>query len=162
MLDIEPGRRAVQGLEIAMILVSGGTGFVGAAVVRELLRRADHVAVLGRDRGKIRSKFGAEVEAREGDVRDPATLSPAFAGVDVGRVIADAALKPEAAGHIFEIGGPEVMSMNDVVTTALEVQGKKRRLLHQPVFLGKTIGTLSALLPSPPLTPDAIDFITEP
>jgi hypothetical protein len=35
-------------------------------------------------------------------------------------------------------------------------------LLHQPVFVGKAIGTLSGILPSPPLSADAIDFITEP
>ena len=34
--------------------------------------------------------------------------------------------KPEAANQVFELGGPEVMSMNDVVKTALEVQGKKK------------------------------------
>ena len=45
--------------------------------------------------------------------------------------------------------------------TALDVLGKRRSLLHQPVRLGKTIGALASVLPSTPLTPDAIDFITE-
>ena len=269
-----------------MILVTGGTGFVGSAIVKELLRRGEKVAVLGRDAGKIHQRLGTEVEARAGDVRDAATLGAAMRGVDivvnavqfpgspienrrkgytfeevdlkgtrnqvdaakaadvkrfvyisgvgaakdaekhwfrykweaenylqksglawvvlrptwvfgpedvslnrflsfasklpfvpmfgsgkqdmqpvfiddVGRAAADCALKPEAANQLFEIGGPDVMSMNDVVTTALEVKGKKRMLLHQPVFVGKTIGTLSGILPSPPLSADAIDFITE-
>ncbi len=270
-----------------MILVSGGTGFVGSAIVKELLRRGEQVAVLGRDGDKIRKRLGTSVEARAGDVRDPATLAAAMQGADivinavqfpgspienrrkgwtfeeidlkgtrhqvdaakaagvrrfvyvsgvgaakgadqhwfrykweaetylqdsglewsiirptwifgpedpslnrflgfakrlpfvpmfgdgkqsmqpvfiddVGRAVADAALKPEAANTLFEIGGPEVMSMNDVVKTALEVQGKKKLLLHQPVFVGKTIGTLASILPSPPLSADAIDFITHP
>ena len=38
----------------SMILVSGGTGFVGSAIVRELLRRGERVAVLGRDGDKAR------------------------------------------------------------------------------------------------------------
>jgi NADH dehydrogenase len=88
-------------------------------------------------------------------------MQPVFID-DVGRVAADAATKPEAANNLFELGGPEIMSMNDVVKTALEVKGKKRSLLHQPVFIGKTIGTLTSILPSPPLSADAIDFITEP
>jgi NADH dehydrogenase len=87
-------------------------------------------------------------------------MQPVFID-DVGRVAADAALKPEAANKVLELGGPEVMSMNDVVKTALEVQGKGRPLLHQPAVLGKTIGALMSVLPSPPLSPDAIDFITE-
>ena len=270
-----------------MILVSGGTGFVGAAIVRELLRRGEKVAILGRDAAKVRERFGDDVDARVGDVRDPATLAPAMQGVDVvvnavqfpnfpienrrkgwtfedvdlkgtryqvdaakdagvrrvvyisgvgaskdagkhwfrykweaekylqdsglewvvirptwvygpddvalnrflgfakrlpfipmfgdgkqsmqpvfiddvGRVGADAALKPEAAGNVFELGGPDVMSMDDVLRTALEVQGKKKGLLHQPALLGKTIGALASILPSPPLSPDAIDFITHP
>ncbi len=88
-------------------------------------------------------------------------MQPVFVD-DVARAAADCALKPEAANLVFEIGGPEVMSMNDVVSTALEVLGKKRPLLHQPVFVGKTIGTLSSILPSPPLSADAVDFITQP
>jgi NADH dehydrogenase len=270
-----------------MILVSGGTGFVGSAIVKELLRRSERVAVLGRSADKIRQRLGTDVEPREGDVRDPRSLPDAMAGIDVvinavqfpnspienrrkgytfeeidlkgtrnqvdaakaagvrrfvyisgvgaaresdrhwfrykweaekylqdsglewailrptwaygpedvslnrflgfakmlpfvpmfgsgkqdmqpvfiddvGRAAADIALKPEAANTLFEIGGPDVMSMNDVVKTALEVKGKRRLLLHQPAVLGKAIGTLTSILPSPPLSADAVDFITEP
>jgi NADH dehydrogenase len=88
-------------------------------------------------------------------------MQPVFVD-DVGRVVADAATKAEAAGQVFELGGPERMSMNDVVKTALEVQGKKKGLLHQPVFVGKLIGSLPSLPLLPPLTADAIDFITNP
>ena len=88
-------------------------------------------------------------------------MQPVFVD-DVGRVVADAALRPEAAGQVFELGGPEVMSMNDVVKTALEVQGKKKGLLHQPAFVGKLIGSLPNVPGLPPLTADAIDFITNP
>jgi len=88
-------------------------------------------------------------------------MQPVFID-DVGRVAADAALNPEAADTLFELGGPEVMTMDDVVKTALEVKGTKRRLLHQPALVGKVFGTLASILPSPPLTADAIDFITHP
>jgi NADH dehydrogenase len=94
-----------------------------------------------------------------GDGKQP--MQPVFIE-DVGRVLADAALRPEAANTTFELGGPDVMSMNDVVKMALDVAGKKRPLLHQPASVGKIIGTLSSVLPQPPLTADAIDFITEP
>ena len=66
-----------------MILVSGGTGFVGSGIVRELLRRGEKVAVLGRSAKKITEQFGADVEPREGDVRAPDTLGAAMQGIDV-------------------------------------------------------------------------------
>jgi NADH dehydrogenase len=88
-------------------------------------------------------------------------MQPVFID-DIGRVGADAATAPDAANTLLEVGGPERMTMNDVVRTALDVQGKKRALLHQPVVIGKLIGSLPNIPPLPPLTADAIDFITEP
>jgi NADH dehydrogenase len=56
------------------------------------------------------------------------------------------------------------MSMNDVLKTGLQVLGRKRFLLHQPLFIGKLIGTLASLQPfvTPPLSADAVDFIANP
>lgn len=64
------------------VLVSGGTGFLGAAFVRELTNRGEPVAVLGRDADRIRERFdGLPVEARTGDITRPETLDDCFAGV---------------------------------------------------------------------------------
>jgi NADH dehydrogenase len=88
-------------------------------------------------------------------------MQPVFID-DVGRLVAQAALAPEAANQLFELGGPEVMSMNQVLQTGLEVLGRKRFILHQPVFVGKLLGRLASLQPfvTPPLTADAVDFIS--
>ena len=270
-----------------MILVAGGTGFVGSAVVKELQRRGEAVGVLSRDAARVRALFGDGVAARQADVTAEESLVAAFQGVDVvvnsvqfprspienrrkgwtfeavdyqgtlhqvdaakragvrrfvymsgagaaenadkhwfrfkwqaeqyvqqsglewcilrttwvygpndnslnrilnfgrflpfiplfgdgksdmqpvfiddvGRIGADAATKPEAANKLFELGGPEVMTMNEVIKTALAAQGKRRPILHQPVFLGKLAGRVASLLPSPPLTADAVDFISRP
>lgn len=67
-----------------MILVAGGTGFVGGAIVRELARRGKSVAVLSRDAGRARHRFpGLDIEFREGDVRDESSLSAAVSGTEV-------------------------------------------------------------------------------
>jgi NADH dehydrogenase len=268
-----------------MIIVAGGTGFIGSAVANELLRRGDRVAVAGRSVESIAAKFGDAVEARRADVRDLESLRSAFAGAatvvnavqfpnspienkrkgwtfeqvdyqgtvnqvqaardagvtrfvyisgvgaapdaeqhwfvskwkaeeavrqngiphvivrptwvygpgdvslnrfiglarrlpfvptfgdgkqpmqplfidDLARIVADAAVRPEGVDQTIEAGGPDVMSMNDVITTALEVAGARRPVLHQPVWLGKAMAAVLQLLPGPPLTPDAVDFIT--
>jgi uncharacterized protein YbjT (DUF2867 family) len=85
-------------------------------------------------------------------------MQPVFVQ-DVGAVVGEAARKPEAANQLFELGGPDVMSMNDVLKTAMDVAGRRRPILHQPIALGKLLGTLASVLPVPPLSADAIDFI---
>jgi NADH dehydrogenase len=269
-----------------MILVTGGTGFVGSAVVRYLRSQGEEVAVLGRDASKVRSVFG-DIEARQADVREPATLEQAMQGIDilvsavqfptspievprkgwtfeetdykgtvnqveaakaagvrrfvlvsavgaaaeadkhwfrfkhqaeqhlrdsglewvvfrptwvygpndsslnrllrftkylpflpifgdgrqamqpvfiddVGYIVGEGARRPEAAGQVFELGGPEVMSLNDLLKTAMDVAGRRRPILHQPAIVGKTLGTLASVLPTPPLSAGAVDFITTP
>jgi dihydroflavonol-4-reductase len=62
-------------------LVTGGTGFVGANVVRELLREGVRVRVLVRPASDRRALAGLEVELAEGDLTDRASLDRAVAGV---------------------------------------------------------------------------------
>ena len=89
-------------------------------------------------------------------------MQPVFVD-DVGRVVATAATKPEAANQLFELGGPEVMSDERRAQGGPAGEGKKRPILHQPMFVGKAIGTVMSLLPiTPPLTADAVDFIASP
>lgn len=269
-----------------MILVAGGTGFVGAGIVRELARRGRPVAVLSRNAEKAAKRFpGLAVEYRQGDVTEPGTLSAALAGVDaivgcqqfpnspienpgkgytfervdaqgtenlvaaakaadvkqyiylsgagaspegrhwfqakqraetavresgltytilrpswvygpedkalnrflgmsrflpfvpligaagkqrmqpvfvddVARAVAESLDSPAAANQLFDIGGPEVMSMSDVVRTALQVAGRKRLLLSSPKPIMKLMASVLQFAPGRPLTPNAVDFIT--
>jgi dihydroflavonol-4-reductase len=61
-------------------LVTGGTGFVGAAVVRHALAAGHRVRVLARPGGDRRLLAGMPVEVAEGDLTDPGSLGRAMAG----------------------------------------------------------------------------------
>ncbi len=62
------------------ILVTGASGFVGAAVVRRLLARGHAVRVLVRGSSPRLNLQGLEVETAIGDLREPETLKPALSG----------------------------------------------------------------------------------
>ncbi|HET9477137.1 MAG TPA: complex I NDUFA9 subunit family protein [Dehalococcoidia bacterium] len=270
-----------------MILVAGGTGFVGGGIVRELARRGKPVAALTRDPAKHSDRFpGLGVELRRGDVTDPASLAAALAGVDtvvashqfpnspiedpkkgytfekvdaegtenlaraakdagvsrfvylsgagaapdaerhwfrakwraesavrdsgitftiirpswvfgpedvalnrflgmsrllpfvplignagrqrlqpvfvddVARAVAESLDNPAAENRTFEIGGPAVLTMKEIVRTALDVAGRRRLLLAAPKPVMKLAAGLLQFAPGRPLTPAAVDFIT--
>ena len=61
-------------------LVTGATGFVGANVVRELLRERATVRVLARPQSDRRAIDGLAIEICEGDLVDPASIRRAVQG----------------------------------------------------------------------------------
>ncbi len=64
-----------------MILVTGGTGFVGGHVVRALRDAGRHVRVLVRDPGAAGELEALGCEVAEGDMTEPETLGRALDGV---------------------------------------------------------------------------------
>ncbi len=86
-------------------------------------------------------------------------LRPVFVD-DVARAVADAVDNPNAAAQTFEIGGPQVLTMKEIVGTALSVVGKRRLLLAVPKGMMKLAASVLQFAPGRPLTPDAVDFIT--
>jgi dihydroflavonol-4-reductase len=72
------------------VLVTGGTGFIGANVARELVAAGAGVRVLARPGGDRRALTGVRVEIVEGDLLEPASIRRAVAGVQtVFHVAAD-------------------------------------------------------------------------
>ncbi|QLH20079.1 NAD(P)-dependent oxidoreductase [Streptomyces sp. Rer75] len=88
------------------ILVTGGSGLIGRATVRQLVDSGASVTVLDRDRGD--GAFDARVHVIEGDVTDPGTIRRAVRDQD-------------AVVHLAGIPGPRIA--DDVTTYAVNTVG---------------------------------------
>ena len=66
-----------------MILITGATGFLGSALVTELVKQKQQVRILARDVQKACSQFGEAITIIQGDITDPAQVQQAVDGVTV-------------------------------------------------------------------------------
>lgn len=100
------------------ILVTGGTGFVGSAVIRRLLERGRAVRALARPGSDRRNLAGLDIEVVEGDLLDRASLTRAAGGcTGLYHVAADYRLwVPEPAAMLKA----NVEGSRDVIRAACE------------------------------------------
>jgi NADH dehydrogenase len=87
-------------------------------------------------------------------------LQPVFVD-DIGALVADAIATGAADNMTLEVGGPDTISMDDVIWLALNIMERRRYIVHMPVRLMKALTRPLTLLPSPPMTPSAIDFVVQ-
>lgn len=93
---------------------------------------------------------------------------------DVARCVAEAARREDCTGRVFELGGPERLTMDQIIRTVQAVLRGSRRfpfellarltgqpLLHHPARLMKLLVLPMQLLPEPMLSPGAIDFVLQ-
>jgi NADH dehydrogenase len=80
---------------------------------------------------------------------------------DVARCVVEAATREDAKALILELGGPERLTMDQIIHTVQSVLRKRRPLLHHPAKLMKLLVLPMQVLPRPMLSPGAIDFITQ-
>jgi dihydroflavonol-4-reductase len=107
-------------------LVTGGTGFIGANIARELVARGATVRVLARRGGDRRALEGVAVEIAEGDILDAASVRRAVQGVQaVFHVAADYRLWTPDPASLYRTNV-------DGTRTVLEAAGEAgvRRIVH--------------------------------
>jgi NADH dehydrogenase len=80
---------------------------------------------------------------------------------DVARCVVAAVRRADATDKVFELGGPERLTMDEIIRTIQTALGKRRPLLHHPPGLMKLLVLPMQLLPQPMLSPGAIDFILQ-
>jgi NADH dehydrogenase len=82
-------------------------------------------------------------------------FQPVYVG-DVADAAMAALADPSAAGRVFELGGPRVMSMRQVLRYILDVTGRRRPMIALPEGFVRLQARLGELLPTPPLTRDQL------
>ncbi len=85
-----------------------------------------------------------------------------FQPVYVGDV-ADAAVAclddPATAGRTYELGGPKIYALRELIELLLGEIRRKRRFIDLPFGLARILARLMAVLPNPPLTPDQVELL---
>jgi uncharacterized protein YbjT (DUF2867 family) len=88
-------------------------------------------------------------------------FQPIFSG-DVAAYISSSLDSDEAVGKTFEIAGPEILTMNDMMRAVSEVLGRRARMIHIPLFLMRLLIPVLALASSnPPITRDELAMMLE-
>jgi NADH dehydrogenase len=86
-----------------------------------------------------------------GDTR----FQPVHVG-DVADAVMAAIAQPQAAGQTYELGGPRVMTMRQVLRMVLDVTRRDRRMVEMPMRFMEFQAKLLERLPTPPLTQDQL------
>ena len=89
---------------MAKTLVTGGTGFVGLHLARELARRGDNLRLLVREGSNTEPLEGIDWEPAQGDVTDRDSVRRAMSGVErVFHVAGTTSMRTRSRDHVFEV-----------------------------------------------------------
>jgi uncharacterized protein YbjT (DUF2867 family) len=78
---------------------------------------------------------------------------------DVAEAIRRMLNRPETAGQIYELAGPQVYTLDELLKMTLRLTGRRRLLVPMPFAVAKVQARLFELLPSPPLTTSQVDLL---
>jgi NADH dehydrogenase len=78
---------------------------------------------------------------------------------DVGAFFARSLNQPEAAGRTFDLGGPDIVTWNELFDRIVRVLSVRRGRVHLPVGLVRAGAVAAELLPKPPVTRDQLTML---
>jgi uncharacterized protein YbjT (DUF2867 family) len=79
---------------------------------------------------------------------------------DVAAAVATCVTREDAKDKALSLGGPQRLTLDEVVRIVQKVIGTWRPIVHHPAALMKLLALPLQLLPNPPLSPSAVDFVT--
>jgi uncharacterized protein YbjT (DUF2867 family) len=85
-------------------------------------------------------------------------LQPVFVE-DVAEAIANILADPRTVGRTYELAGPGVYTLRELVQMTLRLMSKRRLLIPVPFAVAKIQARLFELLPNPPLTTGQVDLL---
>ena len=85
-------------------------------------------------------------------------LQPVFVE-DVAEAVANILTDPGTIGRTYELAGPGVYTLRELVGMTLRFLGKRRLLIPVPFALAEIQARLFAFLPNPPLTTGQVDLL---
>jgi uncharacterized protein YbjT (DUF2867 family) len=122
--------------------------FAGATIVRPSLLFGREDRFVNRFAGLARLSPLLPV------IRPAMRMQPVYAA-DAGRAIAMAALDARAhGGRFYELGGPQVMTMRELIAWICATTGHRRALVDIPDPVSRLVARLTGWLPMAPITWD--------
>jgi len=85
-------------------------------------------------------------------------LQPVFVE-DVAEAIASILADPGTVGQTYELAGPRVYTLRELVNMTLQLMGKRRLLVAVPFAVAEIQARLFEFLPNPPLTTGQVDLL---
>ena len=85
-------------------------------------------------------------------------LQPVFVE-DVAEAVASILTDPRTVGRTYELAGPGVFTLRELVSMTLHLMRKRRLFMPLPFALAEVQARLFGLLPNPPLTTGQVDLL---
>ncbi len=85
-------------------------------------------------------------------------FQPVYVG-DIAQATMAALGDPGAQGRTYELGGPEVLTLKEIMQIVLHETKRKRLLVNVPFGIARIQAALLGLLPKPPLTLDQVRLL---
>lgn len=88
-----------------------------------------------------------------------AKFQPVYVG-DVVEAIVKSLDDPSTIGHEYELGGPEVLTYEEIVDRVLKALGTKRTKIKTPIaLLRPAVAVIQTVLPNPPVSLTLLDLL---
>jgi uncharacterized protein YbjT (DUF2867 family) len=85
-------------------------------------------------------------------------IQPVFVG-DVAEAMATLIDRGEASGKTYELGGPVIATLRELMQFTLDTVQRRRLLLPIPWGIAHILGSFAGLLPKPPITADQVELL---